>query len=294
METRINYRRPIIYGISASFILLSLFFIIVSLTESFDHALSEFFDYYLFLIPLAAGFGIQIGLGSYINAALRVRNAANSAAVTNGGISTGSMIACCAHHLTDVIPLFGLSLIATFLASYQAFFMSIGLFANIIGILFMLDIAKNHELYAGGSLLFVKNYDFKSLQKAVFIIGSVASLFIFFLTATSYPAERVSSDLDTQVRRLGDMTFEATPALAGNEMQISLKIDTHSTDLDFDPAQISWIVDSRKKTLPATSWEGSPPGGHHRTGTLRFPNPTGDFNLYLRLPEGTISFRWGE
>jgi hypothetical protein len=44
------------------------------------------------------------------------------------------MVACCAHHLTDVLPLLGLSAAAAFLAEYRIPFMLAGLATNLIGI----------------------------------------------------------------------------------------------------------------------------------------------------------------
>jgi hypothetical protein len=44
------------------------------------------------------------------------------------------MVACCAHHATDVLPLVGLSAAATFLAEYLILFMLVGLTMNLVGI----------------------------------------------------------------------------------------------------------------------------------------------------------------
>jgi hypothetical protein len=52
----------------------------------------------------------------------------------SGGTSTAAMVACCAHHVTDVLPLLGLSAAATFLAEYRIPFMLVGLATNLIGI----------------------------------------------------------------------------------------------------------------------------------------------------------------
>ncbi len=49
------------------------------------------------------------------------------------------MAACCAHHLTDVLPNLGLSGLATFLASYQVLFIVIGVLSNVVGITIMLE-----------------------------------------------------------------------------------------------------------------------------------------------------------
>lgn len=50
------------------------------------------------------------------------------------------MVACCAHHVTDVLPILGLTAAATFLAEYQTAFMLVGLGTTFLGILVILFI----------------------------------------------------------------------------------------------------------------------------------------------------------
>jgi hypothetical protein len=50
------------------------------------------------------------------------------------------MVACCLHHVTDVLPVLGLSAAATFLTRYQRPFMLMGLGMNLVGVLVMLII----------------------------------------------------------------------------------------------------------------------------------------------------------
>ncbi|MFQ5614859.1 MAG: hypothetical protein ACE5GO_00085 [Anaerolineales bacterium] len=57
-----------------------------------------------------------------------------------GTTSTLAMVACCAHHVTDVLPILGLSAAATFLAEYQTLFMLVGLGTTLVGIAVMLII----------------------------------------------------------------------------------------------------------------------------------------------------------
>lgn len=56
----------------------------------------------------------------------------------SGGTSATAMVACCIHHVTDVLPILGLSAAASFLTRYQRPFMLIGLAMNLIGIGVML------------------------------------------------------------------------------------------------------------------------------------------------------------
>ncbi|MBW6475149.1 MAG: hypothetical protein K0B14_18625, partial [Anaerolineaceae bacterium] len=56
----------------------------------------------------------------------------------SGTTSTVAMVACCVHHVTDVLPILGLTVAATFLAKYRLLFMGIGLGMTFIGISYML------------------------------------------------------------------------------------------------------------------------------------------------------------
>ena len=54
-----------------------------------------------------------------------------------GTTSTAAMISCCAHYLTNVLPVLGAVGIITFVAQYQIQFFWIGLAFNLGGIVFM-------------------------------------------------------------------------------------------------------------------------------------------------------------
>jgi hypothetical protein len=55
-------------------------------------------------------------------------------------MSTVAMVACCAHHVTDVLPILGLTATAAFLAEYRTIFMLVGLSTTLLGIVVMLII----------------------------------------------------------------------------------------------------------------------------------------------------------
>jgi predicted outer membrane lipoprotein len=61
------------------------------------------------------------------------------------------MVACCAHHVTDVLPIVGVSLAATFLTTWKTPLMGLGLAANFAGIAAMLWlIRRDRRRHAGG------------------------------------------------------------------------------------------------------------------------------------------------
>ncbi len=140
-------KRDILIGVGSAILLLLVYTGIVTWAEGIEHAMDQMAELWYWVVALAGGFGIQVGLFSFIRRGLRERKATATASVaTSGGVSAGSMVACCAHHLTDVLPLLGLSGLATFLASYQLLFIVIGILSNIVGITIMLETIQRHGL----------------------------------------------------------------------------------------------------------------------------------------------------
>src|SRR3972149_4210242 len=111
-------------GLAASISFLGLYFLILSLANSFFHAREQFLEMWYLVLILSIGFGLQVGLYVFIKDALREKQLSNQVKIiaASGGVSTGAMIACCLHHLADVMPIIGLSAIALFLTQYQTFF----------------------------------------------------------------------------------------------------------------------------------------------------------------------------
>jgi len=135
---------PISAGLTGSIFLTGLYLGIVSWAESPQHALEFLWQDRWIVLPIILGFGAQVAL--YIILKMRlfvpVSSVGPSGAMTgaSGATSTVAMVACCAHHVTDVLPILGLTAAATFLAEYRTGFMLIGLGTTFIGIIVMLAI----------------------------------------------------------------------------------------------------------------------------------------------------------
>ena len=130
----------------AAVLLLMVYLGIITLAEGFEHALSQTSELWYWVMALAIGFGVQAGLFSFIRQSNRRRVGTTAAVGASGGVSAGSMVACCAHHLSDVLPFLGLAGLATFLANYQTFFIVTGVLSNVVGITIMLDTIQHHGL----------------------------------------------------------------------------------------------------------------------------------------------------
>lgn len=136
-----------IWGLVGAMALLLLYAAIVGgASRSLEHVLELLATDWPFVAALAAGFGTQVGLYAYLRGLTQAANAAAGAATGVGtGTSTVAMIACCAHHATDVLPILGLSAIAgtaSFLAEWRVPLMSLGIAMNLIGIALSLRLVR--------------------------------------------------------------------------------------------------------------------------------------------------------
>ena len=141
--TRSSFHRvllPVAAGVLGTLVMSGVYLGIVSLAGSPAHAVGLFWEDRALVIPILLGFGLQVGLFTLLKTALYLPvHAPASGAVTaaGGGVSTAAMVACCVHHVTDALPLVGLSAAATFLANWKVPFMIAGLATNLLGITLM-------------------------------------------------------------------------------------------------------------------------------------------------------------
>ena len=273
--------KPILFGIAGAATLLTFYFGILTLAESFNYALFQFSDMWYWILVLAAGFGLQLGLHVHIKAALRARQAGATAGVAaSGGVSTVAMVACCAHHVTDILPILGLSAAAVFLVEYQTAFILLGVFSNLVGVTMMLRIMEKHGLQPKtGPFRALFAFDMKQVLAAV-VVASITGTGISFVFAGMGMAEQIAAspaakvfDLDSQENAARGVSVEVEPIdfTLGKPARFEISLNTHAGSLDTDLAATSVLEDDKGTTYRPTGWDGSPSGGHHRSGTLTFP-----------------------
>lgn len=129
-------RRPILFSVLAALGLLAFYLGIITLAQGWTHAVDQFIDDRWFVLAIMAGFGTQVGLYTYLRR-MHVHTAAGGVA-TSTGTSTVAMLACCAHHLTDVFAVFGLSGAAIFLNVYKTPLLWLGIVMNLFGVAYLL------------------------------------------------------------------------------------------------------------------------------------------------------------
>jgi len=135
----IQYRpvvRPIIFGLLAALGLLTFYLGAITLAQGWGHAIEQLTVDRLFVGAIMAGFGTQVGLYTYLRGMHLHATPGGVAAST--GTSTVAMLACCAHHLTEVFAIFGLSGAAIFLNAYKTPLLWLGIVMNLFGIIYLL------------------------------------------------------------------------------------------------------------------------------------------------------------
>lgn len=127
----------LVYGITGMAGLLGVYFGVLAAVSGWEFTLSQFFDFWYFIVSLAAGFGIQIGLYSYLRNAVRAMDMSGKVVAVSGTTSTVAMISCCAHYLTNILPVVGAAGAVALVAQYQIELFWFGLAANLAGITYM-------------------------------------------------------------------------------------------------------------------------------------------------------------
>lgn len=128
--------RPFLFGMLAALGLLIFYLGIITLAQSWSHAIAQLGEDRWFVLAITIGFGTQVGLYTYIRR--RHLYAAAGTVATSTGTSTVAMLACCAHHLTDVFAILGLSGAAIFLNVYKTPLLWLGIVMNLFGIAYLL------------------------------------------------------------------------------------------------------------------------------------------------------------
>jgi len=129
--------KTFILSLLAAILLLALYFSTMTLLSGWKAAVEQFQNLWWLMLPLSAGFGIQVGLYTQLKSNMHTKM--RGSMVTGGTSASISMLACCMHHATDALPFIGLSGLSIFLTRYQIPILLISLIINIIGIKMMLN-----------------------------------------------------------------------------------------------------------------------------------------------------------
>ncbi len=130
--------RPAAWGTTATVGLLAIYFAALTLTSGWDFTLSQFASFWYFVLPLALGFGLQVGLFVYLRR-LATHDHGGKVLATSGATSTAAMISCCTHYLANILPVIGAVGIVSVVAQYQVELFWLGLAFNAAGLAYILS-----------------------------------------------------------------------------------------------------------------------------------------------------------
>ncbi len=129
--------RPASFGLLAFGLLLAMYFALLTLVSGWQFTLSQFSEFWYYIVPLGAGFGLQVALYVRLRDMLIHSTHARTVMAASGTTSSAAMISCCAHYLVNIAPVLGASGLVTFATQYQVEFFWVGLAFNAAGIAYI-------------------------------------------------------------------------------------------------------------------------------------------------------------
>ena len=93
----------------------------------------------------------------------------------------------------------------------------------------------------------------------------VMILFLVTLAADAL-AYKTKSNKENRVR----VDVRPVQLSPGKPAKFEIRMNTHSGDLSQDLIAVCTLTDSSGREYRPINWDGSPPGGHHRSGVLEF------------------------
>jgi YHS domain-containing protein len=247
-------------GLAAASVLLAIYFSVLGLLSGWRFTLLQFEEFWPYIIALAVGFGIQVGLFLFLRRSVHAAHRTARVVAATGSSSGIAMLSCCTHYLVNLLPVLGATGLASLVGQYQVELFLVGLAANLAGIGYMASriVAFSRATGSAGQA-----------AVAALLVG------VLGLGAWNGPARAGETALPPQESYEGRVMVEVTPlALAPDQpWQFEVQLNTHSVALDQDMAASAVLLTADGQEMQAEQWKGDPPGGHHRSGILLFTPP---------------------
>ena len=137
MATAIAVTRPAGFGVGAFGALLAVYFGVLTLVSGWAFTWQQFAEFWYFIVPLAAGFGLQVALFLKLRDVVSRAKQAGAVIAASGTTSTAAMVSCCAHYLANAAPVLGATGLVAFAAQFQVELFWVGLAFNAAGIAYV-------------------------------------------------------------------------------------------------------------------------------------------------------------
>ncbi len=123
-------------GLLASAIVLSFYFGVLTLVSGWQFTVEQFTSWWPYIVALAIGFGVQVGLFVYLRRAVHGA-ASGKVMVATGTTSGAAMVSCCTHYLVNLLPVLGATGLVSFAGEYQVELFWFGIASNLAGIAYI-------------------------------------------------------------------------------------------------------------------------------------------------------------
>ncbi len=137
------------FGALAGAALLGAYFAALTLVSGWPFTAEQFGQFWYYIVPLVAGFGVQVALFVRLRELVASSKSAGVVAAS-GTTSTAAMVSCCAHYLANIAPVLGATGVVAFAAQFQVELFWAGLAFNLAGIAYvgsrLFKAAKAHAL----------------------------------------------------------------------------------------------------------------------------------------------------
>jgi hypothetical protein len=125
--------RSLRWGAAAAAALAGFYIVALLASGGWRHLVDQSWTDGWLLVPIIAAFGTQVALTSELRRRHHGQHLAATAGTSSGASGVG-MVACCAHHLVDLVPLLGAAGIAGFLFDWRIPLMAGGLTVNLVAV----------------------------------------------------------------------------------------------------------------------------------------------------------------
>jgi Cu+-exporting ATPase len=129
--------KPAAGGAAAFSALLGIYFGVLTPVSGWSFTLSQFAEFWPYIVTLALGFGAQVGLFLYLKQLSVHHHHAHHMIAASGTTSTAAMLACCTHYLANILPVLGAVGAVSLVAQYQLELFWIGLAFNAAGLAYI-------------------------------------------------------------------------------------------------------------------------------------------------------------